>query len=161
LGTGFRFCRDKDSAAWFIWIVSLNSLGLGLAFYGMAQDDILYHLIEIKNNNYKHPPNAFFLSFSLANAFVILACVMILEKYAWLKNSVISDMGKRPLFLFVTHFFLIFVVFSRLIGKLMTLTTGPALTQTCILLVLCYLCLRIWNRTVDLIYQPGLKSQDL
>ncbi|MFH2093858.1 MAG: acyltransferase family protein [Pseudomonadota bacterium] len=153
MGVLYRFSEEKEKKAGFILIVSLVGVGLLIGFYGFAHEQLLVHLLMIKNNVYKHPPNFYYLLFSVGIAIVILSLTMIREQYFGFRGSFISDMGKRPLFLFVIHFFLIFIIFTQSIGRLQVLTIGKALTYTCFTLALCYLCFEAYNFMVQLIYQ--------
>ncbi|MCP4366831.1 MAG: acyltransferase [Deltaproteobacteria bacterium] len=158
MGIFYRKCETSQQADWFISILFIVGLCLFVNFYLIANDKMMYHLYMIKNNIYKHPPNYYFHLYSVASAVVILSFAMINERYLGFKGDIISYMGKRPLFLFVTHFFLIFIVFKQIIGRLYTLSIGKALTYSCFTLVLCYLSLKAWNLIVEFIYQGRSKN---
>jgi len=73
-------------------------------------------LWKISRNWGKHPPNADFMTFSLAGAFTILGfCLLIPNKLTFLLKP-FSLIGKEPFFCFNFHLILIFCVYRYALG---------------------------------------------
>lgn len=128
-----RWGNDPERDNRFAALLLMLSLICGAYFMGRGQEQMTTMLTAIGRNFGKHPPSVVFLSFSMGGAFAILALCF------WMKSlpsllAPITMIGRRPMFSFCFHIFVVFVCYRYLLNLHHNTTYNVAWQLTLLLL---------------------------
>jgi len=145
-GYFFKICLDGDQLKKFFTSLIFANIALGIAFIILYSGDFGGHLINMKNNVYKHPPNFQYLIFSLFVPMLIITLSYINSFFLKRKKGFVELIGRNSLFVFNLHFFLIFVGGKLYFGKLSSQSINTGMLCSALVVCACVIGAFLWEK---------------
>lgn len=145
-GYFFKVClANGQLKKFFIGLIFINGV-LAITFIALYYGDFSTHLINMKDNIYKHPPNFKYMIFALFVPTLIITFSYISDFFLKKKMGIVELIGRNSLFVFNVHFFLIFVVGKLYFGRLSSQSINTGMLCAALVVCVCVIGAFLWEK---------------
>lgn len=143
-------------------ILALAAAALFVIFISLSGNQLFETLHSLALNEGKHPPDIFFILFSLSGALAVLAFSFLVGERGAKFLSPVTLIGKDTLAAFIFHLSVLFVVYRYLfdLRQKVTYPQALALTVLLILMTAIWIKLKIWRKHYEAARIPPWRKSD-